>query len=901
MVNRVGLGICIAWLLATVAAAQEAPTSVEDAAARRAEAEDALSRGDAARAAEILSALAVAFPDDALVAARLGEAYSRLGRSTDAADSFRRAFALSGDLVRAYARVGLDLALSGRADDAVAFLRGPRAAVPPPVNDPAWTPLLRAWGVALRGVGRLPEALAELTRAVELAPADAETCIDLGNLQLQLGIADAARQTFLEAQRLDASSAQAANGLGRALVALDQVEPAVAAYRRAVELQPQYLAPRNNLGLALQRLGRTVEAADIFREVVALDSTYLRGWLNLGNALLDLERWPDAELSLRLALELDPNVAETHEGLGRALFGRDDPAAALDEFDRALALEPDRPRALLGAGEALVALDRPADAVARFTGAKADPAVGADALLQLGETLVQLGRLEEAEGVCLEVTVRLPQDARTYLFIGHALVAARLPERAVDAFKKALALAPTDPQVAMQLARALGEARSPDAAGAFMLAGRRYLALRRFPEAVRAFRLTALPFAEAHAGLGEALFGTGELNEAISELAAALESFDDSTPPERVAEVRALRAVALARAGQSTLAVEEAEIAGRAAPRSVRVQAMRGDVLMAAGHAAEAVDAYAAAVVSDAGDPQGVLGLCRARVVLAPADAEAERACREAADRYPSSAEMQRMWGRTLEAAGRTDEAVAAYFAALTVAPRDVETNHLLGNLLVAQGKFGAALERFAVATELAPDDTDLLVDRVAALQAAGRLDEALELAEKAVAAAPTSRRARAARGWLQLDLGWFDRGEEAFRALNAEDAADPEALHGLGMALFHGGRSAEGIPYLERAAARSPQDPDVLFHLGVARIAAGKGAEAVEPLVEARRLAPLEPSIAYYLAQAYGVAGRWVEADRSLNAAFDLDPQLADDMGFEELRQRINANLPAETPAPIP
>ena len=71
-------------------------------------------------------------------------------------------------------------------------------------------------------------------------------------------------------------------------------------------------------------------------------------------------------------------------------------------------------------------------------------------------------------------------DPRFYLFVGHALAAAGQAARAAEALKKALDLVPADARVAWEVARALRAASSPEAAGAFMLAGRRFLILRRF-------------------------------------------------------------------------------------------------------------------------------------------------------------------------------------------------------------------------------------------------------------------------------------------------------------------------------------------------------------------------------------------------------------------------------------
>lgn len=118
---------------------------------------------------------------------------------------------------------------------------------------------------ALRGLGRLDEALAAAEQVLRLQPDDADGhCV--------------------RAYLLD--------DLGR-------VEEAVAGYDRAIQLNPGHSEAHHNRGVALGRLARYEEAIAAFDEAIRLRSDYAEAWRNRALARLtlgDLERgWADLE------------------------------------------------------------------------------------------------------------------------------------------------------------------------------------------------------------------------------------------------------------------------------------------------------------------------------------------------------------------------------------------------------------------------------------------------------------------------------------------------------------------------------------------------------------------------------------------------------------------------------
>ncbi len=75
---------------------------------------------------------------------------------------------------------------------------------------------------------------------------------------------------------------------------------------------------------------------------------------------------------------------------------------------------------------------------------------------------------------------------------------------------------------------------------------------------------------------------------------------------------------------------------------------------------------------------------------------------------------------------------------------------------------------------------------------------------------------------------GDLDAAERAYRGALATDAAQPVALHYLGVMAYQRGRAADALPLLERAAALVPSEPEFHNNLGLALAALDRNADAV-------------------------------------------------------------------------
>jgi predicted O-linked N-acetylglucosamine transferase (SPINDLY family) len=182
--------------------------------------ESAARAGRAAVAAE---------PANALAHYTLAEALRRHGALEPALEAFQTAVTLAPGMAEAHLNAGVALQALGRASEAVAAFRQALAA------RPGYAEAHLNLGVALHEQRRFEEAIAEYEAALALRPDDVSA-------QYSIGVA-----------RFDRGD----------------LDGAVTAYERALALRPEHEESRNNLAYTLQVVGRYGEAAEHYRWGVA--------------------------------------------------------------------------------------------------------------------------------------------------------------------------------------------------------------------------------------------------------------------------------------------------------------------------------------------------------------------------------------------------------------------------------------------------------------------------------------------------------------------------------------------------------------------------------------------------------------------------------------------------------
>jgi len=110
--------------------------------------------------------------------------------------------------------------------------------------------------------------------------------------------------------------AQYINNMGNVLLDNGQVEAARDAYREAMTLWPDYSAALSNLSNVLNKMGQTSEAESLAGRAVKLNPQFAQAWNNLGNALSSQNRFKAAAACFERALAINPTMAEVRHNAG---------------------------------------------------------------------------------------------------------------------------------------------------------------------------------------------------------------------------------------------------------------------------------------------------------------------------------------------------------------------------------------------------------------------------------------------------------------------------------------------------------------------------------------------------------------------------------------------------------
>jgi len=154
-----------------------------------------------------------------------------------------------------------------------------------------------------------------------------------------------ARDTMLEALKLDANNFVALYTLGIISIALGQNDDAVAYFSKTIKAHPSIAQGYHAKGKLLSDLGRYNEALDCYKEGAKVDPTHPGIYINIAALLQFLNRHKEALTVLHEASEIIPNHVMLLEGQGILLTQFKEFKLAANMFQRILEVEPDSKKA----------------------------------------------------------------------------------------------------------------------------------------------------------------------------------------------------------------------------------------------------------------------------------------------------------------------------------------------------------------------------------------------------------------------------------------------------------------------------------------------------------------------------------------------------------------------------
>ena len=232
--------------------------------------------------------------------------------------------------------------------------------------------------------------------------------------------------------------------------------------------------------------------------------------------------------------------------------------------------------------------------------------------------------------------------------------------------------------------------------------------------------------------------------------------------------------------------------------------------------------------------------------------------------------------GTTLDAAGRTAEAIPHLQRALELKPDLSGALNNLGLALLHAGRVSDALPPLERLVRVDPRLPSGHCNLGTALRAAHRPEAAIAEYETALRLDPEYADAAYDLGVALADVGRNAEAVARFRQATRLEPEFPPAWYGLGSSLQALGRLPEAAAADEAALRRQPDYPEVLNNLGGVQRDLGRLPDAVASFSRALRLRPDYPDAHNNLGTVYALSDRLPEALAEFEAAVRLDPASA-------------------------
>ena len=356
------------------------------------------------------------------------------------------------------------------------------------------------------------DALADLDRAIELAPDKAQALAARGEVYRLTERNDAALRDLNRVIELDPSIGTSVIGRAAIYARMKRFDDAVADANRVIELYPNMTHAAVFRGAVYQLLKRYDDALTDFNRAIELDPDNTMAIASRGEVHRLTKRYDDALTDFNRAIELDPDntMAIASRGEVHRLTKRYDDA--LTDFNRAIELDPDNTKFIASRGEVYRLTERYDDALTDFNRAiELDPD-NAKFIASRGEVYRLTERYDDA---LTDFNRAIELDPDNAKFIAYRAVIYVLTERYDDALtelSRAIELTP---------ANALGAAAR----------GGVYRLLERYDDALADFN-RAIELdpddAEAIASRGEVYKQTELYDDALADFNRAIELDPDN-------------------------------------------------------------------------------------------------------------------------------------------------------------------------------------------------------------------------------------------------------------------------------------------------------------------------------------------------------------------------------------
>ncbi len=201
-------------------------------------------------------------------------------------------------------------------------------------------------GKIFHRMGNKEKALADFSKAIELAPKTIAAFLYRGSLWLSEGEHDRALADFNKAIHLDSKSTYAYINRGKAWFDKREPDKALADFNKAIELNRKSIYAYIGRGSTWGYKGNLEKALADFNKAIELDSKVPFPYVGLGNIWWRRGNLDKAIEEYNKAIELDPQYSLAYLNRGMAWDSKGNKGKAIRDYQKAIELKPEYALAL---------------------------------------------------------------------------------------------------------------------------------------------------------------------------------------------------------------------------------------------------------------------------------------------------------------------------------------------------------------------------------------------------------------------------------------------------------------------------------------------------------------------------------------------------------------------------
>ncbi len=297
-------------------------------------------------------------------------------------------------------------------------------------------------GNSYKAVGRIDQALVELTRAVQINPTLPEARTNLGNIYLLKGQVEQAIYEYRQALSILPNDPKTLNNLGNAFLQQNQLQQAAQAYLRALQQDPAMTEAHRNLAHVYRLQGLTNKAMEHLQTAVQLAPEEADNYLHLGRLYFEMKNLSAAQETLLKALTYNPFLTAARIELGNVYLEMNRTDWAIEEFQAAA--QTDDVMALyawFGLASAYHQEKRYSEAIAAYQEVLIRDGRNTAALQNLGNALLEAGRIDEAI-LAYQKALQISPQSGLYYNLAVAFLRQKQYDKALPNYQAAIRLTP---------------------------------------------------------------------------------------------------------------------------------------------------------------------------------------------------------------------------------------------------------------------------------------------------------------------------------------------------------------------------------------------------------------------------------------------------------------------------